>query len=87
MKKKIKILYSIIEMLKVASSILCGMSLALFIYRKHLCCDKDGDWIFYILTMDICIFLMIVLCELKSHYELKENNLLENEVEGNEKED
>lgn len=80
MKKKIKILDSIIEILKVASSILCGMGLALFIYRKHLCCDKDCDWKFYILTMDICVFLMIVLCELKSQYELKENNLSENEV-------
>lgn len=84
MKKKIKILDNIIELLKIASPMLLGMGLALFEYRKYLCCDKDGDWKFYILAMDICIFLMIVLCELESHYELKENNLLEKEVEENE---
>lgn len=40
--------------------VLLGMGLALFFYRKHLCCDKDADMWYYLgyAIISFCLSVM-----------------------------
>jgi len=43
-----KIIYGFLDRLFMTTAILLlGMSIALFFYDKHLCCDKGSDFIYY----------------------------------------